>query len=378
MRSFLFLTLFTLLTSEVATASNVTARVSGGQLFIYGDAGDNSITIEASQMGEVYVIGAPGPNGEATSINGQANGSVRFTGWNGGIFCYMYSGSDSVSLPYGTVLGATHFDLGDGNDDLVIGSLPVDPTIIPPPVMLPHNGFVDLQSSLYVIGANGDDYVSLLNARVKYGATFDLGDGADEIRVGDGSFSGSMVEFESNCNVYPGSGLDIAHFAAILIRGSFLFDDYTSNLDLSLQGVTIQQSALIFGTSAKDSIVLSQVTVSRLLQIFSEQDDDKVTLTSTQCETLEVFAGSGVDQVQLNSITCNTLRVFLDSGADTLNVSLGKFQKMFWYGGSENDLFNVSTTNATELNLFGDSGVDTLVRSGNTIGTTRLYSVENQ
>ena len=378
MRCFLFIVLLAALTGEVASASNVTARVSGGQLFIYGDSGDNTITIESAQMGEVFVIGGPGLNGEATSINGQANGTVRLTGWNGGIFCYTYSGSDTVSLPYGTVQGATHFDLGDGNDDLIIGDLPVDLTLIPPPMMLPLNGFVDLQSSLYVIGANGDDFVLLVNAKVKYGATFDLGDGADEIRVGDVSFAGSTVEFQSNCNVYPGSGLDIAHFAAILIRGSFLFDDYTSNLDLSLQGVTIQQNALIFGTSAKDSIVLNQVSVSKLLQIFSEQDDDSVRLTSTQCETLEVFGGSGVDQVQLASVTCNTLRVFLDSGADTLMVSLGKFQKMFWYGGPENDTFNVSATSATELNLFGDGGVDTLVRSGNTIGTTRLYSVENQ
>ncbi len=364
--------------NELASASNVAARVSGGQLIIYGDSGDNTITIASFQSGEIHVIGAPSVNGEPTSINGQVNGSVKLTGWNGGIYCYMYAGSDSVSLPLATVLGTTHFDLGEGHDDLIIGSMPLDASFMTSPGTLPISGYVDLRSVLYVIGANGDDYVSLINAKVQYVATFDLGDGADELLVGDTSVPGTLVEFQSNCNVYPGSGLDAAHFSSTMVRGNFVFDDYIHSLDLSLRGVSIQQNAFIYGTSAKDSISLEQVAVTSLLQIFSEQDNDSVKLMSTQSETLEVFAGSGVDLVQLDSITSNTCRAFLDSGIDTLNVSLGKFQKLFWYGGSENDTFNVATTNAKELNLFGDSGTDTLIRSANTIGTTRLYSVENQ
>ena len=367
---FSLLTLF-LSMNELASASNVSARVSGGQLFIYGDSGDNAITIESLRSGEVFVTGAPGFNGESTSINGQANGPVKLTGWTGGIFCYMYAGSDSVSLRTGTVHGAAHFDLGNGHDDLIIGSLPLD-------MALMSSGYVDLRSGLYVIGANGDDYVSAINAKVKHGATFDLGDGADELLVGNMSVPEAMVEFQSNCNVYPGSGSDSVQFESTIMRGNFLFDDSTQALELSLFGVAIQQNALIYGTSAKDSISLEQVTVARLLQIFSEQDDDLVTLTSTQSETLEVFAGSGVDLVQLDKITSNTLRVFLDSGVDTLKVTLGKFQKLFWFGGSGDDTFNVSKTSATELNLYGDSGTDTLIRSANSIGKTRLYSVENQ
>jgi hypothetical protein len=162
------------------------------------------------------------------------------------------------------------------------------------------------------------------------------------------------------------------------VRGNFLFDDSTSNSNLYLQGVTIQQNAFLFGTASKDTMVLEYVTVSKLLQVFSELDDDIVRLSSSTCETLEIFAGAGSDNVQLDTVTCNVQRVFLDTGADTLNVSSGKFQKLFWYGGSDNDSFNVASTNATELNVFGDSGTDTLIRAGNSIGTTRLYSVENQ
>ncbi len=378
MRRFFFLICLSVLSSEFASAGNVTARVSGGQLFVYGDSGDNTVTIESFQPGEIQVIGSPSPNGEMTMVNGQAGSVMTFTGWTGGVFCYMQAGSDSVSLPFAAIRGPAHFDLGEGNDDLIIGSLPMIPESALTEGAQAINAIVDFQSSLFVIGANGDDYVSLVNSKVKYGTTFDLGDGADELLVGDNSFAGTMVEFQSNCNVYPGSGIDSVHFAASVMRRSFLFDDSTSNLDLSLQGVTIGENALIFGTSAKDSILLDNVTVVRLLQIFSEQDEDSVRLISTKCETLEVFAGSGVDQVELTSITAKTVRAFLDSGADTLNVTLGNFQKMFFYGGSENDLFNVSTTNAIELHLFGDGGTDTLLRSANSIGTTRLYSVENQ
>ena len=79
-RFFLALFLF-LLTCNMASAGNVNARVSSGQLFVYGDAGDNSITIQSDPMGEIQVIGAPGFNGESTSVNGQVNGSVLLTGW---------------------------------------------------------------------------------------------------------------------------------------------------------------------------------------------------------------------------------------------------------------------------------------------------------
>ena len=102
MRRVLFCVLFCVLlsffTSEVASAGTVTARISGNSLFIYGDQGNNSIAIDSPQPGQIRVVGFTSGNGETTSVNGQVNGSVTLSGWTGGIFTYMYAGSDTVTL----------------------------------------------------------------------------------------------------------------------------------------------------------------------------------------------------------------------------------------------------------------------------------------
>lgn len=378
MRRVLFCVLLSFFTSEVASAGTVTARISGNSLFIYGDQGNNSIAIDSPQPGQIRVVGFTSGNGETTSVNGQVNGSVTLSGWTGGIFTYMYAGSDTVTLSNAVVRGAAHFDLGDGHDELIIGSLPGTGEVVN--LLLPqaNQGYVDLQSSLYVLGSNGDDYVSLVNGIVRGYATFDLGNGDDELRMGHSDVSGTVVEFLSNCVVFPGSGADSAMFSATVMRRDFIFDDSTSTLDLSLVGVTIDQNAFIYGTSSVDSMVLNNVFVGRLLQLFSEGDSDFVQLSTVRCGTLEIFAGDGADSVRLDAVTAETLRVFLDAGADTLEINAGMIKRIYGYGGSDNDLFTIRTTQATELNLFGDGGTDSLVQTGNAIGTTRLYSIENK
>lgn len=366
------------ITCEVATAGGVTARVSGGQLYVYGDQGDNSIAIDSPQPGQIRVIGFTSGNSETTSVNGQFNGTATLSGWTGGIFTYMYAGSDSVTLENAVVRGAAHFDLGDGDDELFIGALPdssESSNFLEPQA---NQGFVDLQSSLYVLGSNGDDYVSVLNATVRGYATFDLGNGADEIVMGDSTLSGTVVEFLSNCVVLPGGGSDRAAFAATVMRRDFIFDDSTSTLQLSLIGVNIDQNAFIYGTSSVDSMFLDNVHVGRLLQLFSEGDADFVGLSTISCGTLEIFSGGGADSVELDAVTAETLRVFLDAGADMLEINAGMFKRIYGYGASDNDLFTIRTTQSTEMNLFGDGGTDSLVQTGNTIGTTRLYSIENK
>ena len=261
---------------------------------------------------------------------------------------------------------------------MIIGSLPGTGEVVNLLVPQANQGYVDLQSSLYVLGSNGDDYVSLVNGIVRGYATFDLGNGDDELRMGHSDVSGTVVEFLSNCVVFPGSGADSAMFSATVIRRDFIFDDSTSTLDLSLVGVTIDQNAFIYGTSSVDSMVLNNVFVGRLLQLFSEGDSDFVQLSTVRCGTLEIFAGDGADSVRLDAVTAETLRVFLDAGADTLEINAGMIKRIYGYGGSDNDLFTIRTTQATELNLFGDGGTDSLVQTGNAIGTTRLYSIENK
>lgn len=363
---------------EVASAGSVTARISGSSLFVYGDQGANSIAIDSPQSGQIRVVGLTSGNGETTSVNGQVNGSVTLAGWTGGIFTYMYAGSDTVTLSNVVVRGAAHFDLGDGHDELLIGSLPGTSEVVNLLVPQANQGFVELQSSLYVLGSNGDDYVSLVNGIVRGYATFDLGNGDDEVIMGDSDLSGTVVEFLSNCVVFPGSGSDSAIFSSTVMRRDFIFDDSTSTLDLTLVGVSIDQNAFIYGTSAADSMVLDNVFVGRLLQLFAEGDSDFVRLSTVQCGTLEIFTGDGSDTARLNAVTAETLRVFLDAGADMLEIDAGMFKRIYGYGGSDNDLFTIRSTQATELNLFGDGGTDSLVQTGNTIGTTRLYSIENK
>lgn len=374
--------------SNTAEAA-VTARVDGGYLYVYGDSSDSTILIESPQPGQIRVIGATAANGSSTVVNGQANGTATFNGWTGGIFCFMYQGSDSVTLTDAVVKGPVHIDLGEGDDQLVIGLLPilqaVQALVGLGPNPLAQNQMqavqtpdVDIQSTMYVFGAGGADRVTINNSRVHGYATIDLGSEADHLDIGDATSETAQVEFGDGVTLIAGTGDDTATLFNASVARDFVFDDSTGKLSLKVADVVLYQNAFIYGSNVNDTIQLENVLVTSLLKVLSKEGDDSITLNGTDAKWLELFPGLGNDTVVLNNVVADRLNAYLDPGADTITIDASKFTYFALFGSSGNDTFTVRTTRATTGYVYGDGDVDTLIKSGNTISSLNVYSVEHQ
>lgn len=366
--------------SGLTMAGNVTARISGGSLYVYGDNTDNAVVIESSQAGQISVTGLTTGSGVSTSVNGQPNGTVNLNGWTRGVYVYMYNGQDSVQLPQANIQGALTVDMGEGNDELYIGGSRVAESLLPFLDLLPEAlvGSVHVASTLYITTLNGNDLVSVTNATVRSAATIDLGVGNDDLYVGGMVESPYSAAFDSNLVVLPGSDQDLVQFTSVSVLLDLIIDDATSPLDLDLFGVYVGRNAFIYGTPSDDNIAIGSMIVSNLLKIISEDGHDRISLTDVDATILETYGHGGNDQIGIFSSFADRLVCYLDAGMDSLEIAGGQIPIIYAFGGSNDDLFRFSGMSSNEAYLYGDGGVDTFQNTGNSIGKLRTYSIENQ
>lgn len=380
MRTYIWSTLLAAMLGSVAQAGNVSAYVSGGHLYLYGDAGGSSLTVDSPASGQIQVTGTVTPTGESTVVNGQANGTVVLSGWTRGIYSYGYAGDDTLVLSGLMVNGHTHIDLGDGNDALVVGELPTDqPTEFQADI---NTAAFSTMQSLVVLGGRGNDMVMLNNLFVQGGATFDLGAGEDDVFIGgsndetnnDGS---PTVSFYESCVIIPGSEADDISIASTSVRRNLIVDDSSGPMLLEITDVSVDDSTFIYGTPSNDRIITENLTVANILKVIAEGGDDVIMLNSSSNST-EVYPGAGNDSVELMAVTTNRAYVYLDPGNDALQIQGGSYNFLYGYGSSGNDLFQVQSAMIGQANLYGESGTDTYSDGGgNSIGKLNLYTIEN-
>lgn len=381
MRMYIWSTLLAAMLGSVAQAGNVSAVVSGGHLYLYGDVGGSSLTVESPASGQIQVTGTVTATGESTVVNGQANGTVVLSGWTRGIYSYGYAGNDTLMLTGLMVNGPTHVDMGDGDDALVVGELPTNE---------PTNGQADIDTaafnstqSLFVLGVRGNDMVILNNLFVQAAATLDLGAGEDDVFIGGGTAGtngdGSpSVEFHESCVIIPGSEADDINIASASVRRNLIVDDSSGPMLLDITDVSVGDSTFIYGTPSNDRITTENLTVTNILKVIAEGGDDVVMLNSSSNST-EVFPGAGNDSVELMAVTTNRAYVYLDPGNDALQIQGGSYNFLYGYGSSGNDLFQIQNAMIGQANLYGEAGTDTYSDGGgNSIGKLNLYTIENK
>lgn len=357
--------------ADSAMAGNVQASIQGGSLYIYGNNDASNIAIDSPSANRVRIRGRI-VEGQQTTVNSRST-VVELGGWTGGVFVYLYGGTDIVNIVDANIRGAVHLDVGLGNDDVILGqSIEEAASLMLSGSEQSTNQIsttpLILQSSLFILGLDGNDYVQIDNTRVYGRVTADLGNGSDEVYVADSVFSNSVL-------VLPGAGQDIVDMFATDVALDLIVDDHTGKLTFDVADVGVGRNAFIYGTSEPDFFRGIDLRVANLMQVFGETADDSVNLGG-QARTLEIFAGIGNDQVRLNGMSSETVRVFLDSGADLLVVSNNDLSLLNAYGGSDNDTFSIQSSVVTKANIYGDGGTDTFTRSSSSINSLNLYSIE--
>ncbi len=376
--------IFPLFVPDAVLANEVEAEIRGRNLYVYGDGDANSLAISSPMEGQIQVSGFSNVDGDPTVVNGTDNGTVVLEGWSGAVYVYLYDGNDDLTLFGIRVPGVTHIDLGDGDDQLYVGTtVAAVATLLSSPLVAGvADPSVELQSVFRVIGANGDDFVEINDTLVIGRATLNLGNGEDSLFGGsagqpDMEGTTTMVEFQDTLVVLPGSNADVAQFGGVLVAGNFVFDDTNGALDLTIADTTVQQNLSVFGTPSSDSVVLTNVMTTDNLLVITENGNDTISLNGEAMD-VKVDGGGGNDSLEFQAFTADRMRSFLGGGADTLMVSESDFARVYGYGSAGNDEFQFGLTTAGQVWLYGHGGNDTLTQAGNTFGTLKLYSIENQ
>ncbi len=370
--------MFSVFLPSAVFGNEVTAEVRGTTLYVYGDSAANSIAITSEMAGQIRVTGITSVDGQPTNVNGTDNGSVVLNGWTGGVFVYLYQGDDELVLFGIEVPGVTHLDLGSDDDLISIGSTSFNLAVnfglqLDPPKTLTS---VYLNSALRVIAAGGDDEIEIADPTVVGSTTLNCGSGFDSVVVGADGELVSPVEFQDNLVVLPGADSDYADFRRMTVGRDFVFDDSTGPLELTVTDSEIARNLLVFATSDDDLIRMSNVFTSGKLQINSENGDDEISLSGEALD-LVVNCGAGDDYLELFDFASDSMDADLGVGIDSLDVFACDFQTVVCYGSTGNDWFRFESTSAQDVKLYGGGGTDTLTQVGNSFGSLKLYSIEN-
>jgi hypothetical protein len=363
-------------------AGAVTATISGGNLYLYGDPHDSNVIVRGAGMNRVEVRGAITPSGQNTVVNGLVNGTVYLTGWTGGIFAYGYEGDDLLTISNAVVRGATHLDLGQGDNEFFLGISRGDAfdNVTGTPVLVPSpdSGPIDFMSTLYLLGLGGSDFVAIADAFVVGNAVINTGDGDDDMYLGENLGWGTINDFRNSLQIFPGAGVDWMDFQSIRTINNLIVDDTVGSMRLEAYDVRVGGSGFVYGTPSNDNILFVGLVVGDLFQTFSESGHDLVRLFG-RANAAEVFSGAGNDRVVLGRMVASRVHAQLDVGNDSLTVNGGDIGTLNAFGSSNDDLFRFQNARVNVANLYGDSGFDTYSNGGgNTFGTLRFFSVESR
>ncbi len=356
------------LDSASALAGNVQASIQGGSLYIYGDDNASSIVVDSPLPNRIRIRGR-NIEGQTTTVNSRTT-PVVLGDWTGGVFIYLYDGTDAVRLLNARVNGPVHIDLGNGNDDAILGESLEDSvaTLLSSNAASPSSQ-LKLESSLFILGGAGNDYVQIDNASIEGRTTLNLGDGIDDAYVTDVNVGDTLA-------VFPGFGSDLVDIFETNLALDLIIDDPAGALEADMINVNVGRNAFIYATSAADFVRGINLHVETLFQVFTEGANDIVALNG-QSRTLEIFAGSGNDRVRLSLMTADTIRTFLDSGVDSLVIEDSDVSLLNAYGGADSDVFTVRGSMIQTANIYGDGGTDRFRRNATNIQDLNLFSIEN-
>ncbi len=209
-----------------------------------------------------------------------------------------------------------------------------------------------------------DFYVATKNVNVN------LGGGNDTVVVKNAPIN--------NLNVETGAGRDSVIFdrskttGVVTVRTGAdndfvnLFESQIGNDSLDNLNVYMDTGADIFYSKSVNSLS----TVSGNLNLYMSQNDldrdvDTVTLEKATIRGgLNIRTGAGDDTVTVNRVIVGN-DVFLNTGADADKAKFTEVQAIddFWaYMGSGNDTLELDDVWADRLEVYGESGLDTLIK----------------
>ncbi len=321
-------------------AGNVTAFEAGGSLFVRGDNSDNLVLIQQTGDNEYTVTGLdfadanlsdPPFSAGPTSINGDENGTVVFTGITGDIIVDLKKGDDGLGIgntveelailaeECGFGFG---FGSGSGNGTASgSGSFPtqVEPEITSDRFLAPRN--------LIITTGDGNDGVAIV-ADVRRNAIINTGNGFDAVGIG-----ATVTDHEEHSVIgddlviVTGKQDDFICIHGLFVEDQVVLDTGDGNDDIFADGWDARGVTIVTG-NGNDLVELDSFDLDNQLVINTGNGNDGVFVDDFSTGQgngpngtrgagyVTVVTGNGNDDVELTSFDANGVTINTGAGND--------------------------------------------------------------
>jgi len=321
-------------------AGNVNVFAAGGSLFVRGDNADNAVLIQQTGDGEYTVTGFDFADGELpdppfsagpTSINGDPNGSVVFTGISGDIIVDLKKGDDALGVGntvedlqilaeecgFGFAFGS-----GSGNGSASgSASFPsqVEPEITGDRFLVPRNLIVNTN--------DGNDGVFVV-ADVRRNAIINTGNGFDAV-----AFGATTTDHEDHSVIgddliiTTGNQDDFICIHGLFIQDQFVANTGAGNDEVFADGWDARGVTIVTG-NGNDFVDLNSFDLDNQLVINTGNGNDGVFVDDFSAGQgngpngqkfagyVTVVTGNGNDDVELTEFDANGVTINTGAGND--------------------------------------------------------------
>jgi hypothetical protein len=304
-------------------AGNVLASLSGNTLTIFGDDQTNSVTLTYDPTTRNYRVAGNDTADGPTSINLQdpatTDNVADFTGvknvavlLNGGDDQFDVGSPQAVDMVIAKWLS---IDMGDGNDQLVLGRAGNAPGGVDPVATSLRTG-----TSLSVNLGAGDDEFHIANARIGQSLNIFAGDGNDHVLF-DTEFTPAGA---TGPTLFP---VRVKNSATINLAGG---DD-----ELIIKNASFQKNLRILDGGGTADIELHNVNVAKKLSIDTFDEADQITVDSVRARQLTMNTNGGVDDVDVTNSRFTAMNLKLGSARDHLLVQNTKSSFLTHFDGGQ-------------------------------------------
>ena len=268
---------------SMASANNVTARVSRGVLVVRGDGAANHIIVRQNGNGGLVIAGQRG-----TLVNQRSSFSVARPPAH--VEISLGSGNDSVRLENMNVRGDLDVYLGSGNNS-VVGDT--------------GNSFVGGDFDIY--GGNQRDTVNLKNWTVAGSVDVELFGGVSSVQL-DSVSAGASID------VYGGAQADTILLTSVAALEGISVETF-GGADIATIVGGSANSMEIYAGDGNNQIDVSDVEVGEDVDIITGRDVDTVVVENVTAERdIEILLGAGNDFLTAIDVTA-FVELFIDGGA---------------------------------------------------------------
>jgi hypothetical protein len=278
-------------------------------LVILGDTEANGVVLTYNSAAQTFRVSGKDAGGSSTTINGldtslPAN-IVEFSGIKQ-FYIGLGDGNDDLEVGSPAAVDAViqkwlTIEMGDGDDEVTLGVSGNAPGGAAPVAQS-----LSVGTSLNVDLGAGNDHLSLANATIGYALNVLAGDGDDH------------VDFDTE---FTPTGVTTPTLFPVQVRGSTLISLGGGADELTLKNASLQGSLAVLDGAGAAQISLSNVSVKKRIDIHTGDDADQIDIRFVRAKQLAVTTNGGVDNVVMNNTAFTTLNIKLGSARDYLRIN---------------------------------------------------------